>query len=444
MPSVYLAAGRAAALRRLARLLRALRRHPARGRPGRAAATAPARSSTRRDVADGAELPALRSPPSRPRAACRSRSAPRVVGVLSVESADADRRRAAPSEAERAADAARRAASPSSARSTPPRPASGSPAPPRAPPPWRTPTPSIREAAAAALEVSGMESVLVALRDARRPRPRPARRRPARRRLHRRSPRGELAAMAALGRARHDDGERWPTPPARGDAVAEPLRQAGAGALLVVPLAVGRARLGFLALADRSTLPPDTERTELIELLGVQTAAQLRGLAAVVELRDRAARDPLTGLGHQRAFQRRLPRAPQGRRRGRPEGRRARRLTPSSTTPATPRATRSCAAWPALLAERRRRTAPTRLPARRRRVRAADGHRRPRRGPGGRLAAAGQARERLGVTLSIGVAVADGDETDARAARARRRRGRRGRAARPRRRRARRPTRRRA
>ena len=55
-------------------------------------------------------------------------------------------------------------------------------------------------------------------------------------------------------------------------------------------------------------MPPDTERTELIEVLGVQTAAQLRGLAAVGQLRDKAARDPLTGLGHEQAFQSRLPR----------------------------------------------------------------------------------------------------------------------------------------
>jgi diguanylate cyclase (GGDEF)-like protein len=88
----------------------------------------------------------------------------------------------------------------------------------------------------------------------------------------------------------------------------EPLRRAGAGSLLVVPLAIGRAKLGFLALADRSSMQADPERTELVELLGVQTAAQLRGLTAVVELRDRNARDPLTGLEHESTFRHRLPR----------------------------------------------------------------------------------------------------------------------------------------
>ncbi len=162
----------------------------------------------------------------------------------------------------------------------------------------------VREVAAAAMQVAGMESVCVALRD-------------ADGRVHPQHAAGPLAeALTTLSRGELAAMARWVEPgttmlsmadaSGKGDAVAETLRQAGAGALLVVPLAVGRARLGFLALADRSTLAPDTERTELIELLGVQAAAQLRGLAAVVELRDRAARDPLTGLGHERAFQAKL------------------------------------------------------------------------------------------------------------------------------------------
>ena len=164
----------------------------------------------------------------------------------------------------------------------------------------------MREAAAAALEVSGFESVMVGLRD-------------ADGRVHAQHAAGPLAdALTTLSKGALAQMARWvehgtsmqsmADATGKGDTVAETLRQAGAGALLVVPLAVGRAQLGFLALADRSTLRPDTERTELIELLGVQAAAQLRGLTAVVELRDRAARDPLTGLAHERAFQSRLPR----------------------------------------------------------------------------------------------------------------------------------------
>ncbi len=168
------------------------------------------------------------------------------------------------------------------------------------------PSAVVSEAAAAALEVSGFESVLVALRDADGG-------------VHCQHAVGPLAdVLTALSKSELAAIAQWVEPgtsvltmadaSGKGDTVAETLRQAGAGALLVVPMAVGRARLGFLALADRSTLRPDTERTELVELLGVQAAAQLRGLAAVVELRDRAARDPLTGLGHERAFRSRLAR----------------------------------------------------------------------------------------------------------------------------------------
>lgn len=164
----------------------------------------------------------------------------------------------------------------------------------------------VREAAAAALEVSGMESVLVALRDRDGS-------------VHAHHAAGPLADdLMALTASQLASMAGWVDPgttmlsmadaAGKGEAASDPLRQAGAGALLVVPLAVGRVKLGFVALADRSSLAPDTERTELVELLGVQTAAQLRGLAAVVELRDRAARDPLTGLGHGASFRGRLPR----------------------------------------------------------------------------------------------------------------------------------------
>ena len=151
-----------------------------------------------------------------------------------------------------------------------------------------------------------MESVLVALRDAHGA-------------VHPQHVAGPFAdVFAALSRAGLQSMAAWVEPgtsmltmadaAGRGLPVTEPLRQAGAGALLVVPLAVGRAKLGFIAVADRSSLVPSTERTELAELLGVHVAAHLRGLAAVSELRDRASRDPLTGLGHTDAFHARLPR----------------------------------------------------------------------------------------------------------------------------------------
>ena len=65
--------------------------------------------------------------------------------------------------------------------------------------------------------------------------------------------------------------------------------------------AAGR-RLGILVLADRAARPLATEAVELLELLAVQAAGGLRMAAAVLELRERAARDPLTGLGHHATF----------------------------------------------------------------------------------------------------------------------------------------------
>jgi len=163
----------------------------------------------------------------------------------------------------------------------------------------------VREGAAAALEVSGMESVLVALADGE----------GGLGVRHAAGPfaevlggldAGELAAVAAWVRP-------GTTMRTTGDAAgkllpgSEPLRRAGAGALAVVPLVAGSERLGLLGLADRSCLALDAERTELLELLGLQLAAQLRGLAATGALRDRDARDPLTGLRHAAAFHARLP-----------------------------------------------------------------------------------------------------------------------------------------
>jgi diguanylate cyclase (GGDEF)-like protein len=88
----------------------------------------------------------------------------------------------------------------------------------------------------------------------------------------------------------------------KGPAATDGLRRAGAGALIVVPLAVSGTQMGFLALADRSSVVLDIETTELLELLGVQAAAQIRGLAAVAEVRESASRDALTGLGREGSF----------------------------------------------------------------------------------------------------------------------------------------------
>jgi diguanylate cyclase (GGDEF)-like protein len=93
----------------------------------------------------------------------------------------------------------------------------------------------------------------------------------------------------------------------RGFEGHEPLRQAGAASLVVLPLNAAGDRLGLLVLADRTPHRLSTEHIELLELLAFQAASGLRMAAAVLELRERAARGPLTGLGHHATFCETLP-----------------------------------------------------------------------------------------------------------------------------------------
>jgi GAF domain-containing protein len=97
----------------------------------------------------------------------------------------------------------------------------------------------------------------------------------------------------------------------------EPLRGAVASSLIVLPLTAAGQRVGVLALADRTPRRLPTEHVELLELLAVQAAGGLRMAAAVLELHERAARDPLTGLGHHATFHDTLPAVRQATRRGR-------------------------------------------------------------------------------------------------------------------------------
>ena len=93
----------------------------------------------------------------------------------------------------------------------------------------------------------------------------------------------------------------------RGFAGHETLRTAGAASVAVLPLTVAGQRMGVLLLADRAPYRLATDHVELLELLAVQAAGGLRMAAAVLELRERAARDPLTGLGHHATFHDTLP-----------------------------------------------------------------------------------------------------------------------------------------
>ena len=144
----------------------------------------------------------------------------------------------------------------------------------------------------------------------------------------------------------------------------EVLREAGVNALVVLPLTAAAEHYGLLLLADRGTHRVTTEEAELLELLATQAAGSLRMAAAVVELRERAARDPLTGLGHHATLLQRAARDPRG---GARPGARARCCWPTSTASrrsttraATPPATTCCARWPGCCARsRRRRAAPS-------------------------------------------------------------------------------------
>jgi diguanylate cyclase (GGDEF)-like protein len=163
----------------------------------------------------------------------------------------------------------------------------------------------VRETVAAARELAGMESAVLALADGR----------GSLYAHHAEGPfavalseldAGELARMSAWvdhGTSCYTAGDAS----GRGFAGHEPLRRAGAGSLVVLPMQAAGERVGVLVLADRVPRRLPTETAELLELLALQAAGGLRMVAAVLELRERAARDPLTGLGHHATFHAALP-----------------------------------------------------------------------------------------------------------------------------------------
>lgn len=92
-------------------------------------------------------------------------------------------------------------------------------------------------------------------------------------------------------------------PSGRGFAGHEALRRAGAVALIVLSLSAGK---GLLLLVDSAPIALATEDIGLLELLAAQTTSALATAAALGELRERAATDPLTGLGHHATFRAQL------------------------------------------------------------------------------------------------------------------------------------------
>ncbi len=82
----------------------------------------------------------------------------------------------------------------------------------------------------------------------------------------------------------------------------EPLRAAGAEALVVLPIGGVGTHRGVLLLTDSAPIALDTEDVELLELLASQATACLATATALEEMGERAARDALTGLGHHATF----------------------------------------------------------------------------------------------------------------------------------------------
>jgi len=111
---------------------------------------------------------------------------------------------------------------------------------------------------------------------------------------------GAVAGWVASGSSCWSLGE----PKGCGFPGSQTLRDAGAGAVLVVALgAAHRGQAGFLLIADEQPADLATDVVELLELLGTHAASCARTLESVAALRHQASRDPLTNLGHHGAYQ---------------------------------------------------------------------------------------------------------------------------------------------
>jgi diguanylate cyclase (GGDEF)-like protein len=135
-------------------------------------------------------------------------------------------------------------------------------------------------------------------------------------------PLGELlAATPGAIRLAADDGTAHLVPLARPAAAADHgaaarLRAAGARTLVTVGLSANAGDRGALLLAGTGTGTAPGARgravsiddLELLELLAAHAATCLRTADLVRSLRERAATDPLTGLGHHATFHEALAR----------------------------------------------------------------------------------------------------------------------------------------
>jgi diguanylate cyclase (GGDEF)-like protein len=109
---------------------------------------------------------------------------------------------------------------------------------------------------------------------------------------------------------------RWVNGPRSCYSVGEPggtgftgydeLHAMGASTVLVVSLTAHGEQLGFLLLVDERPVQPSPDVVEQLEVLGSLAAGAIEHAIHLEDLIELGRRDPLTGLGHTRAFARRL------------------------------------------------------------------------------------------------------------------------------------------
>ena len=95
-------------------------------------------------------------------------------------------------------------------------------------------------------------------------------------------------------------------PEGQGFTGEDTLRSKGVETLCVFALASGDEHLGYLMVVDRRPEVPSHELIEQMELLAAIGATTLASARHVQRLVEQSRRDPLTGLGHSRAFGDRL------------------------------------------------------------------------------------------------------------------------------------------
>jgi diguanylate cyclase (GGDEF)-like protein len=137
--------------------------------------------------------------------------------------------------------------------------------------------------------------------------------------LVRRTATGSLRAAATIGpltpvlrATRHEPFVEWVedgascftvgSPDAPAAANLADLRAAGVEAMVAVGLVAQSELLGVLMLASTEPALIDTDDVERLEQLATHAAACLRTAELLGSLRERAASDPLTGLGHHATF----------------------------------------------------------------------------------------------------------------------------------------------